>query len=157
MRDCVDRITNIVYNLVNRMLRKGSPVRLITGQSRQTTAFLIDSAEITKLARQSTQKEKMALRKKYCFRCGLTKDESEFYPNRSRQDRLSDECKECNGRLRRSYYRRNRSAIAARTADYYQRNRAEINHQRRAKYAAKQAQRQGNSALEQAEASNAVP
>jgi len=49
---------------------------------------------------------------KKCFRCGNSKDKSEFYSNKSRPDLLNSECKECCKQTRKQYHKDGKYKIA---------------------------------------------
>jgi hypothetical protein len=52
---------------------------------------------------------------KYCSKCGSTKDKALFYKNKTREDGLQDQCKDCN-KAAVAYQKSNTAKMAVSTA-----------------------------------------
>jgi len=59
---------------------------------------------------------------KSCYCCGETKDVSLFNKNKSKQDGLATECKQCKRQYDKKYYKKNEQALKDSAAVWYKEN-----------------------------------
>ena len=63
---------------------------------------------------------------KKCSKCGLLKDESEFYKDRKGKDGLCFDCKKCRLAYNKEYRKKHQRKITAYRKRYYREHRGEI-------------------------------
>ena len=63
---------------------------------------------------------------KKCTKCGITKDESEFYNDRKGKNGLSSRCKKCSLKHSKEYKKKNQQATTAYKKRYYREHKKEI-------------------------------
>ena len=59
---------------------------------------------------------------KYCYKCKMEKDESEFHKNKSKKFGLASQCKNCVKNCNKKYYAENKTKILRQNKNYFQEN-----------------------------------
>ena len=71
---------------------------------------------------------------KKCSKCGVKKDESEFYKRKKSNDGLCSRCKECMKEYKHKHYKENKEKLSIKSKKYYKENKEKIGDMRKEYY-----------------------